>query len=187
MNIKRVLATSGNTFNNWLFTQRISASSRNTGSTMAASFPKSRRRSTAPRSSIVRVNDEKRDHGFRCRSHPALPRRARCAACCRPSGGEIDKVLRGERKAVLLTFLVAALVTMPALGARSPVTLPSRSGGLSAAAERVSARRQQPRRDSRFHLSARRDRPSVGLAARHDRRLSTTASTPSRPLPPMCP
>ncbi len=124
--------------------QRISLASRNTASRTAASFPKSRPRSNGASVSIVRVNDENE-----IIVSVAVPiqrfRAVLGSLVLSTKGGEIDKVLRGERKIVLFTFLVAVLVTMllsMLLPAPSPSrfaacrTLPSGSVAVSTTASR---------------------------------------------------
>ena len=82
-------------------------------------------------------------------------------------GGDIDKIVAAERKAILRVFGIAALVTaILSMLLASTIANPLRRlvGGGRAGA----ARRQEPRGNSRFLRPAGRDRQSVDRHARHD-------------------
>jgi two-component system sensor histidine kinase ChvG len=142
-------------FNNWLFRNDYPRQSEY-GLENGRDFPEVTAALNGASVSIVRVNDQ--NEIIVSVAVPIQRFRAVLGALVLSTrGGEIDKVLRGERKIVLFTFLVAVLVTM---------LLSILLAGTIAEPIRC----QQPRRDSRFHRPPRRDRPSLGLAARHDQR-----------------
>ena len=98
------------------------------------------------------------------------------------SGGEIDSVLRAERRVVFMTFGFVALVTiLLSVFLAGTIAVPLRK--LAAAAERV--RRGINKRVEIPDFTARRDEiGDLSGAIRDMTTRSTTASTPSRPSPP---
>ena len=97
-------------FNNWLFRNEYPRQPEY-GLENGREFPEVTAALNGASVSIVRVNDENE-----IIVSVAVPiqrfRAVLGSLVLSTKGGEIDKVLRGERKAVLLTFLVAVLVTM---------------------------------------------------------------------------
>jgi two-component system sensor histidine kinase ChvG len=121
-------------FNNWLFRNDYPRQPEY-GLENGRDFPEVTAALNGASVSIVRVNDQNE-----IIVSVAVPiqrfRAVLGALVLSTQGGEIDKVLRGERKAVLLTFLVAVLVTMLlSVLLAGHIAEPIRR--LSAAAERV--------------------------------------------------
>jgi two-component system sensor histidine kinase ChvG len=121
-------------FNNWLFRNEYPRQPEY-GLENGREFPEVTAALNGASVSIVRVNDQNE-----IIVSVAVPiqrfRAVLGALVLSTQGGEIDKVLRGERKAVLLTFLVAVLVTMLlSVLLAGHIAEPIRR--LSAAAERV--------------------------------------------------
>ena len=96
-------------------------------------------------------------------------RAVRGALLLSTQGADIDDMVEAERLAIVKVFLVAAGV-MVVLSMLLAGTIAGPVRRLADGAERVRRRIRTPRRDSRFHPPARRDRPSVRRAARHDQR-----------------
>jgi two-component system sensor histidine kinase ChvG len=145
-------------FNNWLFRNEYPRQPEY-GLENGREFPEVTAALNGASVSIVRVNDQNE-----IIVSVAVPiqrfRAVLGTLVLSTKGGEIDKVLRGERKAVLLTFLVAVLVTMLlSVLLAGHIAEPIRR--LSAAAERVgrgvNSRVEIPdftsRRDEIGHLS----------------------------------
>ena len=127
-----------------------------------AAFPEVMNALTGSPSTVVRVSDQ----GEQIVSVAVPVQRFRAVLgvlMLSTQGGDIDKIVAAERKAILRVFGVAALVTVmlsvllashhrqaaaPACGRRGP----------------GAARRQEPRGDPRFLRPAGRDRQSVGRA-----------------------
>lgn len=121
-------------FNNWLFRNEYPRQPEY-GLENGREFPEVTAALNGASVSIVRVNDQNE-----IIVSVAVPiqrfRAVLGALVLSTQGGEIDKVLRGERKGVLLTFLVAVLVTMLlSVLLAGHIAEPIRR--LSAAAERV--------------------------------------------------
>jgi two-component system, OmpR family, sensor histidine kinase ChvG len=121
-------------FNNWLFRNEYPRQPEY-GLENGREFPEVTAALNGASVSIVRVNDQ--NEIIVSVAVPIQRFRAVLGALVLSTrGGEIDKVLRGERKAVLLTFLVAVLVTMLlSVLLAGHIAEPIRR--LSAAAERV--------------------------------------------------
>ncbi len=120
------------------------------------------------KSSMVRINE--RGEVIVSVAVPVQRFRAvRGALMLSTQGADIDDMRDGERLAIFKVFLVAAArdggAVVPARRHhRGPDAPPGRGRPAGAPAHPHAGR------DSRFHPSARRDRPSVRLAARHDQR-----------------
>ena len=118
--------------------------------------------------SMVRVND--RGEVIVSVAVPVQRFRAvRGALMLSTQGADIDDMVEAERLAIFKVFLIAAGV-MVVLSMLLAGTIAGPVRRLADSAERVRRRIRSARRDSRLHPAARRDRPSVGRAARHDRR-----------------
>ena len=118
--------------------------------------------------SMVRVND--RGEVIVSVAVPVQRFRAvRGALMLSTQGADIDDMVEAERLAIVKVFLVAAGV-MVVLSMLLAGTIAGPVRRLADGAERVRRRIRSARRDPRFHPPARRDRPSVGRAARHDQR-----------------
>jgi two-component system sensor histidine kinase ChvG len=121
-------------FNNWLFRNDYPRQSEY-GLENGRDFPEVTAALNGASVSIVRVNDQ--NEIIVSVAVPIQRFRAVLGALVLSTrGGEIDKVLRGERKIVLFTFLVAVLVTM-LLSILLAGTIAEPIRRLSAAAERV--------------------------------------------------
>lgn len=121
-------------FNNWLFRNDYPRQSEY-GLENGRDFPEVNAALNGASVSIVRVNDQ--NEIIVSVAVPIQRFRAVLGALVLSTrGGEIDKVLRGERKIVLFTFLVAVLVTM-LLSILLAGTIAEPIRRLSAAAERV--------------------------------------------------
>ena len=96
-------------------------------------------------------------------------RAVRGALLLSTQGGDIDQMVAAERLAILKVFLVAAGV-MVVLSILLAGTIAGPVRRLADAAERVRRRIRSRVEIPDFTSAARRDRPSVRRAARHDRR-----------------
>ena len=120
------------------------------------------------KASMVRVND--RGEVIVSVAVPVQRFRAvRGALLLSTQGGEIDQAVEAERLQIVTVFLIllGVMVVLSMLLAAH-----HRGPGAPARRRRRARAPAHPlaRRDSRLHRSARRDRPSVGHAARHDQR-----------------
>ncbi len=132
--------------------------------------------------SMVRIND--RGDVIVSVAVPVQRFRAvRGALMLSTQGADIDDMVEAERLAILKVFLVAAARDDRAV---DPARRHHRRAG---APPRRRRRKRAPahplaRRDSGFHQAARRDRPPVRHAARHDQRALLAASKRSKASPP---